>query len=156
MYSTMHPRDKDSLQDGDILVPAWAAYTDGRDHMYVLVKCPRCRRNHERPWLDRVGLWGCLRVREECGTPLVVQVLSSTPVFHSLQALMAWAEGLPSGSACSNSEAMRDSQPSKQDTTHGVRSEQRLPRRAGRRGDDGLRAPGHPDRAPAERPAHHG
>ena len=92
MYSTMHPRDKESLQDGDILVPAWAAYTDGRDHMYVLVKCPRCCRSHERAWRERFGLWGCLRVQEECGTPLVVQVLSSTPVFHSFKALMAWAE----------------------------------------------------------------
>ena len=110
MYSSMHPRDRESLQDGDILVPAWAAYTDGRDHMYVLVKCPRCRRSHERAWREHFGLWGCFRVREECGTPLVVQVLSSTPVFHSFKALMAWAEG--------------DSQPSKQGSpSNGVRSE---------------------------------
>ena len=122
MYSNMHPRDQESLQDGDIVVPAWAAYSDGIDHMYVLVKCPRCRRHHERPWLDRFGLWGCLRMGRDCGTPLVVQVLSSTPVVHSLKALMAWAEG--------------DSQPSKQDERNGVRSQQRVPGRPGRRSDD--------------------
>jgi hypothetical protein len=88
MYSTMHPSDKACLRDGDILVPAFACYTDGRDHMYVLVKCPRCRERHS----ERRGLfdWCCRMRHTTCGTPLVVRVLHNTPVFRSVQEMEQW------------------------------------------------------------------